>query len=472
MFLERARRRPKANVVEMDEAGLSRPTSRRPRIGRQSLAANGGALVVNVFVSGVGGFVFWIVTARSADPRAVAEATALVNAMFGILVISQQTFVLNMPPLIAAAPFPAALLRRGYAWSVGLTALAASFYVAIGPVFAEGLAYLRSPAMTAIFVGGCVIWAVFSLQDAALAGIYKGHLVLAENTVWSLLRLALIIVLPLIGLTIDAGWIIATWLLPAIVMVVVVNAYLFRGANAPLRSPLGARASERRTFLKHMGFEQLTAMGSGSINLLLPAVVLTSVGSADAAAFLTAYSFIIVGEAAIGSFSSAFGVEVRRAGTVRRKEAWQTFGALATLSLGAIGSAAVFGHAFMGLLGAAYREVGGDVLMVLVLGLPFRAVALVSASVNRAFEDGWRNFVQQLAYVGATVICFVVSPVDDAISIAIALVIGRAAAAAVAGVHLKSTTTRSARLAARDAAAREVAIDEQVSAERSGKRRA
>ena len=42
---------------------------------------NGGALMLNVFVSGIGGFVFWIVAARAAEPAVVAQASAMITSI-------------------------------------------------------------------------------------------------------------------------------------------------------------------------------------------------------------------------------------------------------------------------------------------------------------------------------------------------------------------------------------------------------
>ena len=61
--------------------------------------ANGLPLAMNVLAAGLGGFLFWIVTARSAEPAVVAHATAMVASMFGVAQLSQQHLIDNVPPL-------------------------------------------------------------------------------------------------------------------------------------------------------------------------------------------------------------------------------------------------------------------------------------------------------------------------------------------------------------------------------------
>ena len=80
--------------------------------GTRGLAANGGALIVNVFVSGMGGFAFWIIAARSVEPAAVAQATAMITSILGVVSLSQQSLVVNLPILIAGAFAIAILVER------------------------------------------------------------------------------------------------------------------------------------------------------------------------------------------------------------------------------------------------------------------------------------------------------------------------------------------------------------------------
>src|SRR3954454_10089521 len=271
--------------VALDRDQISRGSDARPPA--RSLIANGVPLIVNVLGAGVAGFVFWIVTARSVDPSVVAQATAMVASMFGVAQLSQQHLIVNVPPLIAASPHPRRVAGRAYALAAGLTAITALGYAVIGPRVASGLAFLGQDRLGALFVIGCLAWSWFSLQDAVLAGVRKGHVVLAENTAWGVARLAIVALIPIAGLDLSVAWIVGSWLLPAVALVVAVTWYLFAGPHAVLSTPLGDHTYDRRTLLTYMGLEHLTAIANGIATIVLPAVALSMLGAGPAATLLT-----------------------------------------------------------------------------------------------------------------------------------------------------------------------------------------
>lgn len=423
----------------------SQPSRRGTRFGQSTqLATNGGALMANVVVAGASGFLFWIVAARTAPTTSVAEAAALITAMMGVLQISQQMLIANVPMMITSSPRPGWILSRAYIASTVLIVVGSIAYVLVAPRVATGMEYLSDPGLALIFVVGSVLWGFFGLQDAALSGILKGHLVLLENALWGVLRLVAIVALPIAVSIITPGWILSTWLVPALVMVIAVNYYLYVPASAPLRHSRGNHTHPPRQLIGHLGWETLTAMGNGGVNIVLPAIVLTAVGADTAAPFFAAYSFILVGESALGSFTAAYAVEIRRGG-VGRSQTRLTMAVLAGSSIAAIAGAVLLGRQFMGLLGPEYRVPGGTVLAILTLGIPFRSITLLSGSINREAGEGWRNALQQFAYVVVSFGAIAILGTDDINELAIALVIGRIAASIIAVGHLRSVSVRRIR---------------------------
>jgi len=404
---------------------------RRSLAGTAGLAANGGSLILNVVVSGIGGFVFWIVVANNASTQSVAQAAALVSSMLGVLMLSQQAFITNLPPMIAASPDPRRFAARCYAGAAALTALMAGAYVIGGPIVTDGLDYLRDRELAVIFVLGCLVWSAFSLQDSLLSGLRKGHLVLAENTVWGLARLGLVVGIPVVGVTLGVELILATWIVPALVMVGIISWYLFVSPTSPMSEALGDHRFDRRTLRRYLGFEQLTAIANGVATIVLPAVVLTTLDDDLAAPFLAAYQFVIVSEGAIGSFAGAFAVEIRRAGRVARSLVTLTSGFMTVFSVVAVVAAQLFADDFMAMFGSEYREPGGAALRILALGLPFRCVSLLSNATNRVYGAGWKNFVEQALYAVTLFVFLAAVTIDDTEVVARALVVARAVAALV-----------------------------------------
>jgi hypothetical protein len=424
--------------------------------GTRGLAVNGGALIVNVFVSGIGGFAFWIIAARSVQPAVVAHATAMITSILGVVSLSQQSLVVNIPILIAGSPRPRRLAGRAYIGALSLTTISALVYLVIGPSVASGLTYLRDVRLAIVFVLGCVMWSIFSLQDAVLTGVRKGKVVLLENTVWSGCRLVLVVSLPLVGLELGVGWVVSMWLVPATILVGIVTYYLFVTPTSPLRHPLGTIALRRRALYSFLGVEHLVAVTNGLVQIVVPAVALTALGARAAAPFLAAFQLLIVTEVAMGTFAGAFAVEVRRQGVASRKLLALTCGLLGGLSLAAIVATHFFGKDFMALFGREYREPGGEVLAILVLGLPASSIRLVAGAGNRLRRAGWRNFAQQGSYCAALFIGFAVIHIDSGRSLAICLVFARLVAAAVSIQNLNSIRGSRAREAAARAEATSV----------------
>lgn len=404
--------------------------------GTAGLAANGGSLILNVLVSGFGGFVFWIVVANNATTTVVSQAAALISAMLGVLMLAQQNIIANVPPLIAASPRPKKLAKTAYTVASVMTAVFALAYVGFGPVFADGLDYLRDFRLAAIFVVGSLVWSSFSLQDALLAGVRKGQHVLAENTVWNVLRLALVVGIPALGLTFGVEGVVGTWLVPAFLLVCVMTYYLFWSKNAPLSRPLGSHEFDRRQLFVHLGWEQATAFSSGLTTIAMPAVALTAISAAAAAPFLAAYQFIVVSEAAISAFTNAFAVEIRRLGHVTRNLARLALVFMLAFSVTVVVATQLFADDFMALFGAEYREPGGAALRILALGMPLRCVSLLCNSTNRLYGAGRRNFAQQVSYAATLFVSLALITIDDGESIAVCLLLARLAAAIVAGFNL------------------------------------
>jgi hypothetical protein len=399
--------------------------------GTGGLAINGGALIVNVFVSGIGGFAFWVIAARSAEPAVVAQASAMITSMLGVTTLSQQSLVVNIPLLIAGSPRPRRLAGRAYLAALAITALSAFVYIILGPRIASGLGFLRDLRLSIVFLLCCMTWSIFSLQDAVLTGLRRSRLVLLENSTWATCRLLLVLALPLVGFELGIGWLVATWLVPASLLVVAVTYFLFVPSSAPLRVSLGSQNLHPRMLLSYMGIEYLGSLTNGLVQIVTPAVALTALGATAAAPFLAAFSLIVVTEAALGSFSGAFAVEVRRQGRASRNLILLTCGLFGGLSLLAIVGAGFFGDDFMALFGREYREPGGAILAILVLGLPFTSIRLMASVGNRLRRAGWRNFAQQITYCIVLFLGFGLVDGHTGRSLAVCLVAARVATAAV-----------------------------------------
>lgn len=407
--------------------------------GAKGLAVNGGALIVNVLASGLTGLAFWVLAARVAPPGVVAEASAAISAVLAVVGLSQQSFVLTLPALLANSPAPRQLTVSVYRAALLMTAIIAPLYVAVGPAVADGLEFLRHDRVGLALVVAALVWCIFSLQDAVLTGMRKATYVLVENTTWGVVRVAILGAMWLLGSEFTVGWLMASWVLPAAVFVAIVSSYLFGSSASPLRQATGSRNLERRRMISYMGAEYLTSVLSSAITLVTGAYALTTLGASAAAPLMIAASLVVVVEGALSSFAQALAVEASRAeGAAERRRGLLrlTAGMLGTMSIGAVAVAAVAGDQIMGLLGPHYTGTGGTALAILMLGVPARALTLVSNADNRIRGDGVRNLSQQIV---TCVVCFgllATGQFTTVASIAWVLVGMRYATAALAAAHL------------------------------------
>lgn len=372
----------------------------------RGLAVNGGALVANVLASGLTGLGFWMLAARVAPPSVVAQASTAIAAILAVVSLSQQSFVLTLPALLADAPEPRRLTLSVYRAALLMTALVAPGYVIVGPRLAHGLQFLQGWRNASWFVVAAMVWCLFSLQDAVLTGLRKATYVLVENTGWGAVRVALLVAALVAGMHMSVAALVASWVVPAAVCVGLVSWYLFASAASPLEEARGSRTFERRHLLGYMGAEYATSVLSSAVTLVTGAYALTTLGAADAAPLMLAASLVLVLEGAVSAFAQSLAVEASRsdgAAERRRSLVHLTVLALGGLSVGAVVTVRVASGPIMGLLGPHYREAGAAALLILVLAVPARAVSLVSNADNRIRGDGGRNLLQQAL---ACAVCF------------------------------------------------------------------
>jgi hypothetical protein len=416
------------------------PPRARHLAGTRGLAVNGGALIANVFVSGLTGLFFWVLAARVAPPEVVGNASAMITAVMAVVSLTQQSFVLTLPSLLAVSPNPRRMASRTYALALGLTALAAPIYVLAGPVFADGLEYLRDWHIGLAFIAGACAWCVFSLQDAVLTGVRKGAVVLLENGVWGIARLAIVVAVWAAGIELGVGWLLTAWLLPAAVLVAVVTRYLFANDRSPLVAAGATRSFGRRRLLSFLGAEYASSVLGSAMQLVGGAYALTLLGAREAAPLLTAAALVLVVEGSVASFAQALAVEATKDDCdAERRRNLLRLTALFILGVSTVAVTAGFvaGDQIMGMLGPHYRETGGPALAILMLCVLPRGIIVVSNADNRLRGEGGRNLLQQ-GVAAATFFGLLLSgTIDSMVALAWALVAARVAASVVAAFQLR-----------------------------------
>jgi O-antigen/teichoic acid export membrane protein len=255
------------------------------------LLKNGYALVANTIATGVLGLAYWVIAARVFSPSALGRGSAVVSGIMLISSIAQcnlATGLIRFLPI--AGPGAGRLVARTYALAIGVSVVGTAAVIALTGAFGGEHAVLRLGGIAAVAaVGGVVAWSVFALQDAALAGCRQAVWVPMENMAFGVVKLVALVGLAVAaaGLRSQSWPVVASFIAPVLVFIVVVNLGLFRRflPALPTRDePVGLGEVTVFSLRDGVGtlFSQLLFFG-------LPVVVATRLGSTANAAFYVAF---------------------------------------------------------------------------------------------------------------------------------------------------------------------------------------
>ena len=359
------------------------------------LFRNAYALVVSGVLTTLLGLGFWALAARFYPVAEVGRASAAVSAMTMLAALLQLN--LNgglMRFLPDAGRHGRDLLLRAYAITTTTTAVGAVVLVVAfsGHTF---LADLGADALTfkLLFVVAVPLWSLFVMQDAALIGLRAAVYVPAENLIFAVAKLGLLMVL---GFW-PAGGLLAAWILPAAVLIVPVTWLI-------LTRLMPAKATEPATVTSWTQVRRyLTADFSGAFLETLtaaavPLLVSWRLGLIDGAYFYTSWVVLVGIEMVLNSIGSSLTVEGAhdRSALLRlRRSAARLTGLFVVLSVG-IGLAAA--PLFLGIIGHQYAAHGTTLFRLLLLAVPFRAVVVLHLSAARVERRGAKILAYQGTY--------------------------------------------------------------------------
>ncbi|MFF8399510.1 lipopolysaccharide biosynthesis protein [Streptomyces sp. NPDC016172] len=221
--------------IQVHEPAAARTDGGGPKPARSdhthdSLFKNAYFLMLSTGVSAVLGLGFWLVAARYYTEEAVGQGSAAIAAMRLLASITATTMIGAVVRFVPRAGRETGRLVWGtYVASSLVVALAAAVFLLTLDAWGASYAPLGTPVAGAVFVAACVAWALLTLQDGVLTGLRKAEWVPAGNAVFSVGKLALLVVfagtLPVLGIfvswavaiafsTLPLGWLIFRRLIP------------------------------------------------------------------------------------------------------------------------------------------------------------------------------------------------------------------------------------------------------------------
>jgi O-antigen/teichoic acid export membrane protein len=358
------------------------------------LVSSSLSLLLSNATGAVLGVVFWIIAAHRYSPQAVGNGSAEIAAM-----TLTATTVQFAPALVfnrflyRSGTLAPRVVRIGYVFAIVAAAVGATVFLLVSgrhPYILGGVV----PKFT--FIAAVMLWVMFSVEDAVLVGLREMKWIPLENTIFSLLKLGILVaiagVLPKTGVF-DA------WITPLLLLIIPVNWLIFRrllprhaaAANGHNAFP-ESRALRRQVLGEYAG--TLMVIGLGSLPSLL---VVRELGSEAAAYFQTPWLVGTSLDFLVWTLSSALGSEVNARpdhgpASVRRlvRYSWQ-FGLPLLLTMAAV---APFG---LRILGPAYAAHGTRLLLWLLAGCPFMALNVLYITFARLGRRVRRIFLIQFS---------------------------------------------------------------------------
>ncbi|GAA3070595.1 hypothetical protein GCM10020000_63910 [Streptomyces olivoverticillatus] len=255
------------------------------RGGGTPLFRNAFALMLNTGISAVLGVGFWLVAARYYSEDSVGQSSAAIAAMKLLAGLTAVTLTGALARFIpVAGRTTGRLVFRTYAASSLLVAAAAGVFLLTLGLWGPSYHFLHGLLPGLGFMAAVVAWSVLTLQDGVLTGLRSALWVPVGNTVFSAVKLALLVGL---AAALPMSGVFVSWVVSIAVSVVPLGWLVFRRlvpahVRATEESALPASYREMGRFLAG---DYTGSLFSLAVVYLVPVIVAAQVSSTDNAYF-------------------------------------------------------------------------------------------------------------------------------------------------------------------------------------------
>ncbi|MFK0019229.1 lipopolysaccharide biosynthesis protein [Streptomyces sp. NPDC090798] len=253
--------------------------------GGNQLFRNAYALMLNTGISAVLGLGYWLIAARYYSDDAVGQGSAAIAAMKLLAGLTAVTLTGALARFIPVAGHATGrLIFRTYAGSSVVVALAAVVFLLTLNAWGPSYRFLHGSINGLGFILAVVAWSLLTLQDGVLTGLRSALWVPVGNTVFSAVKLALLVGL---AAAIPTTGVFVSWVAAIALSVVPLGLLVFRRLV-----PRHIKATEERAnppTLKEVGRflagDYTGSLFSLAVVYLVPVIVASQVSSSDNAYF-------------------------------------------------------------------------------------------------------------------------------------------------------------------------------------------
>ncbi|AOR35209.1 hypothetical protein BFF78_32790 [Streptomyces fodineus] len=265
---------------------------RLPGTGRSSggtpLFRNAYALMLNTGISAVLGLGFWLAAARYYSESAVGQGSAAIAAMKFLAGLTAVTLTGALARFIpVAGKRTGTLIFRTYAGSSLLVALAAGVFLLTLDSWGPSYRFLHGTVNGLGFIVAVIAWNLLTLQDGVLTGLRSATWVPVGNTVFSAVKLALLVAF---AVAVPTAGVFVSWVAAIATSVVPLGWLVFRRLV-----PRHVKATEGRAeppTLRQVGRflagDYTGSLFSLAVIYLVPVIIASQVSSAENAYFYIA----------------------------------------------------------------------------------------------------------------------------------------------------------------------------------------
>jgi O-antigen/teichoic acid export membrane protein len=396
----------------------------------QPIVRSSAALIANTGINAVLGFAYWVAAARLFPEDVVGHGSAAISA---VLLVSSFGWIGLQHSLMRYLPVAggqsARLVGLVYLTALGVAVPVSVLFLALGGAGTIGGEASTDAGLWLAFIGAVVVWVLFSLQDAALTGLRLAAWVPVENAIFGLAK---IVVLMGFAATASSWVIVASWVVPAAFLALVVSALLVRVVLPARReaSTLPSPGGIARFAIGH----QAVALVAAAPDSLVPLLVVAMLGPAANAFYYVAWTLSFSLRLVAVNVGSALTVEGSASGTPMGEMLRTIRVPLAGMAVAVLVGTWLAAELILSVFGPSYAAESAGLLRVFVLGLiPFTVVTLFVAGERIHQRSGTALAIVTVSTVTTLALDVILLPAMGILGAGVAWVVAQTAALLLAG---------------------------------------
>lgn len=367
-------------------------------------------LMLSAVLAGGLGFVYWAFNTHSQNASALGSVSAEVSSITFLAIAGSLNLTSVFARFIPEAGWSARRMILGSYGAAALAGLVSADIFLLTPLATDDV--LGGRAGRIAFVLFVVVNSIFNIQDGGLIGFGRFGLILVENVLVALSRLAL---LPLVTRFLSGNTaVLWSWALPMTVAVLAVNIYMVGPVAGRQRQE--PRLPAFRELGRLVAIDSVTTAIYAAVGSFLPALVTDRLGSTEGGYFYVPWIITTMVTLLLMNISISMVREVVTSPEKARSTILRSMGLIAIVVICVMVTCMVLFHLVLAPLGPSYSVHGAGLLRWVGLAAPATAVTVLFWAICLVRRHPWPVFAVNLSTSAAIVAGVVLLPPGTDIS--------------------------------------------------------